>query len=138
MYRTTTALSSFYLCAISSVYENGMDWPRKDFSLSEVSALQSCRGKRHERQIDLCVVTEHVQINRFMPFQCQNTGKNLACVPNVKSSAPRNLVTHCFDELELEFLGASFQNPPDPQRVLLVIDRHSRFRHSRHTCLNCW
>ena len=58
---------------------------------------------------------------------CQRTGKNLPCTPCVHLSAPRPAVTHCFDELELEFLGPLFFNPPSQQYVLVAVDRHSRF-----------
>ncbi len=58
---------------------------------------------------------------------CQNTGKNLPCTPNVTKSAPRAPVHHCFDELELDFLGPLRQNSPLQQYVLVAVDRESRF-----------
>ncbi len=51
---------------------------------------------------------------------CRQTGKNLACVPNVKQSAPRPIVTQSLDELELDFLGPLFQNPVSQHYVLLI------------------
>ncbi len=57
---------------------------------------------------------------------CRQTGKNLACIPHVTKPAHRRPVTTSFDELELDFLGPLFHNPPTQHHVLVAIDGYSR------------
>ena len=58
---------------------------------------------------------------------CRQTGKNLACIPNVTKPAPRPPGVQSLDELEVDFLGPLFQNPTTQHYILIAVDRYSRY-----------
>ncbi len=68
-----------------------------------------------------------IQATAKQCFQCTSTGKNLACPSYLTNSSPRAPATRVLDELEMDFLGPIYANPPSSQYVLVTVDRFSRF-----------
>ncbi len=68
-----------------------------------------------------------IQATAKQCFQCTSIGKNLACPSHLTGPSPRAPATRVLDELELDFLGPIYANPPSSQYVLVAVDRFSRF-----------
>ena len=56
-------------------------------------------------------------------LECTQTGKNLACFTNVKQSVERPKIAKSFDELELDFMGPTNENPELQKNLLITVDR---------------